>query len=306
MEPLYHRHRGRRRRHRRSYRRRSGIAGAILRSLAFLLMVAVCVAGLRLVSGGNHFADKWGGLRPAARNRSLSVLAGPQAGAIQARNRRLVYPYSVIPGGISSADELREAAAHDATVAEHYAGFDYKVARVVEVDRPRLVYLSYRRGGQIHWTRKQASLHPGEKLITDGRITARTRCGNQVSVLPQANTLPDEPLIAELDRPDALASGREFPSSFDSSLLQVDPVIPIGPGPTASGPLVGPGPPGVTVPFPIGPPIIGGGACVPSKKNNFCKSVPPPPPPEVPEPGTIVLVASGAAAVFARFHHKRH
>ena len=308
MEPLCHRHRHRvrRRRHRRSYRRRSGIAGAILRSLAFLLIVAVCVAGLRLVSGGNRFADKWGGPRPAARNRSLSVLAGPQAGRIQARDRRLVYPYSLIPGGISSADELREAAAHDATVAEHYAGFDYKVARVVEVDRPRLVYLSYRRGGQIHWTRKQASLHPGEKLITDGRITARTRCGNQVSVLPQANTLPDEPLIAELDRPDALASGREFPSSFDSSWLQVDPVIPIGPGPTASGPLVGPGPPGVTVPFPIGPPIIGGGACVPSKKNNFCKSVPPPPPPpEVPEPGTIVLVASGTAAVFSRFHHKR-
>jgi len=306
LEPLYHRHRACRRRHRRSYRGRAGVAGAILRSLAFLLLVAICVAGLRLVSGDvQHFADKWVGPRPAARNRSLAVLAGPQAGAILARNRRLVYPYSVVPGGVSSADELREVAAHDATVAEHYAGFDYKVARVVEVDRPRLVYLSYRRGGQIHWTRKQASLHPGEKLITDGRITARTRCGNQVSVLPQANTLPDEPLIAELDRPDAVASGREFPPSFDSSLLQVDPVIPIGPGPTASGPLVGPGPPGVTVPFPIGPPIIGGGACVPSKKNNFCKSVPPPPP-EVPEPGTIVLVVSGAAAVFARFHHKRH
>ena len=311
LKPLYHRHshRGRRRRHRRlsSYRRRSGIAGAILRSLAFLLLVAICVAGLRLVSGGMYrFTGKWGGSPPVAQNRSLSVLAGPQAAAIPARNRRLVYPYSVIPGGVSSADELREAAAHDATVAEHYAGFDYARARVIEVDRPRLVYLSYRRGGQIHWTSKQANLHPGEKLITDGRITARTRCGNQVSVLPQADTLPDEPLIAELDRPDAVASGREFPSSFDSSLLQVDPGIPIGPGPVAEGPLVGPGPPGVTVPFPIGPPIIGGGACVPSKKNNYCKSVPPPPPPEVPEPGTMVLVLSGAAAVFARFRHKRH
>jgi hypothetical protein len=286
------------------------VAGAVVRSLAFLLLVAICVAGLRLASEGiHHYTDNWGRPQPAARTQSLSVLAGPQAGAVQGRNRRLVYPYSVIPGGVSSADELREAAAHDETVAAHYAGFDYQRARVIEVDRPQLVYLSYRRGGQIHWTSKQASLHKGEKLITDGKITARTRCGNQVSVLPQANTSPEEPLIAELDRPDAVASGIEFPASFNSNLLQVDPVMPIGPGSAAGGTLVGPGPPGVTAPFPIGPPIIvGAGGCAPKKtgpndpKNDKCKPLPPP---EVPEPGTMVLVLSGAAAVFARFRHKR-
>jgi hypothetical protein len=292
----------------RSHRRRSGAVGAIVRSLAFLLLVVVCVGGLRVVSNGiHHYTDRWRQSQPADSNHSLSVLAGPHAAAIQARNRRLVYPYSVIPGGVSSGDELREIAAHDATVAAHYAGFDYGRARVIEVDRPRLVYLSYRRGSQVYWTLKQASLHPGEKLLTDGKITARTRCGNQVSVLPQANTSPEEPLIAELDRPDAVASGTEFPSSFDSNLLQVDPGMPIGPGTTAGGPLVGPGPPGVSMPFPIGPPALGGGSCVPSKKNNYCKSVPPEPPPApVPEPGTMVLVVSGAAAVFARFRQKRH
>jgi hypothetical protein len=205
---------------------------------------------------------------------------------------------------------LREAADHDSTVAAHYAGFDYKRARVIEVDRPRLVYLSYRKGGQVFWTRKQASLRPGEQLLTDGKITARTRCGNQVSVLPQANTLPEEPLIAELDRPDAVASGTEFPSRFDSSLLQVDPAMPIGPGSSAAGgPLVGPGPPGVSMPFPVGLPIAGhgsngGGGCVPSQINNNCN--PAPPPETVPEPGTVVLVFSGAAAVFARFRQKRY
>ena len=311
MEPLHHRHSSRRR-HRR-HRRPAGLTGAMVRSLAFLLLVVVGVAGLRLVSEGIHlYSDHWGRPQSANQSQSLSLLAGPQAAAIQARNRRLVYPYSVIPGGVSSADELRQAADHDSTVAAHYAGFDYKRARLIEVDRPRLVYLSYRRGGQIHWTRKQASLHRGEKLLTDGRITARTRCGNQVSVLPQANTLPDEPLIAELDRPDAVASGTEFPSSFGSSLLNVDPVMPIGPGSTAGGSLVGPGPPGVSMPFPVGLPIPGGGGagCVPKKtgtddpKNNKCK--PEPPPETVPEPGTMVLVLSGAAAVFARFRQKRH
>jgi hypothetical protein len=281
----------------------------MVRSFAFLLLVVVCVAGLRLVSEGIHYTNNWVGPQPVDRNHTLSVLAGPQELAIQARNHRLVYPYSVIPGGVSSADELHEAAAHDATVAAHYAGFDYRRARVIEVGRPRLVYLSYRRGGQVYWTRKQASLHPGEKLITDGQITARTRCGNRVSVLPQARTLPEEPLIAELDRPDAVASGAEFPSSFNSNLLQVDPPMPFGPGSTAGGPLVGPGPPGVSMPFPVGLPITGGGGCVPKtsgpdgQKNN-CK--PEPPPETVPEPGTVVLVLSGSVAVFARFRRKRH
>jgi len=289
-----------------------------VRSFAFLLLVVVCVAGLRLASEGiQHYADKWGRPQATGLNRSLSAIAGPQAGVIQARNRRIVYPYSVVPGGVISADELREAATHDASVAEHYAGFDYRRAKVIEVDRPRLVYLSYRRGGQIFWTRKQASLHPGEKLLTDGRITARTRCGNRVSVLPQANTSAHEPLIAELDRPDALASGMESPSSgFNSSLLG-EPVMPAGPAPTGGGSTpggsladggtpVGMGP-GVFVPFPGVPPISSGGGCVPTKtgtdpQKKGCKPVPPP---EVPEPGTVVLVLSGAAAIFARFRLKR-
>ena len=293
----------------RSRRRRSGIGGAIARSLAFLFLLIVVVAGLRLVSDGiHHFTDQWGRPQPPGRSHSLAALAGPQRRAFQARNRRVVYPYSVIPGGVSSAAELRDAAAHDTVVAEHYAGFDYSRARVVEVDRRQLVYLSYRRGGQIRWTRKQASLHPGEKLLTDGKITARTRCGNQVSVLPQANTAPDEPMIAELDRPDAVASGIEFPATFNSSLMSVEPVIPTGPGPTVSGIPLFPGPPGVSVPFPITPPIVGGGGglCDPKKMQddpkNKCKTVPPP---EVPEPGTMVLVLSGAAAVFARSRQKR-
>jgi hypothetical protein len=219
-----------------------------------------------------------------------------------------VYPYSVVPGGVASADELREAAEHDPPVSEHYAGFDYKRARLVEVDQPKLVYLSYRRGDKILWTRKQASLHKGEKLLTDGHITARARCGNQVSVLPQANTSPDEPTIAELDRPDSLASGMErmFPSDFDSKLLDLDPGMPLGPASSlpanwfAGGP-----PPGGFIPLPIGGGVGIPGkpqTCPPGDTSPACmhNPPPPPPPPAVPEPGTIVLVASGAAALIAR------
>jgi hypothetical protein len=208
---------------------------------------------------------------------------------------------------VRSADELREIAKHDPVVAQHYSGFDYARAHVVEVEHPKLVYLSYRRGGQIHWTSKQAMLRVGEKLLTDGRITARTRCGNQVSVLPQTNIAPNEPEMAELERPDAVASGREelFPQSASS--LQLDPLTAIGP-PFGAFPQ-----PSTFMPLPIsggGVPIPGG--CVADKKNSAtktskddCTHNPPPPPPTIPEPGTFVLVLSGAAALYARARTRR-
>ena len=298
----YSRSRGRRRRGRRN------AAGIVIRSMAFLAILTGIVAGLRWlqeprlpVVGDNAVSN--------SAVRFPSTFAGPQ---VQARNRRPVYPYSVVPGGVGSAEELREVADHDPVVSEHYAGFDYRLARVIEVNQPRLVYLSYRRGGKIFWTRKQASLHVGEKLLTDGHITARTRCGNQVSVLPQANISPQEPTIAELDRPDAMASGmyQAGPSDFDSRLFNLDPGLPLGPASSLPGNLFAGGPPpGAFMPLPIGgvslnPPT--GHACPPNttQTSQGCSSQsppppPPPPPPAVPEPTTILLVATGAATVLA-------
>ena len=237
-------------------------------------------------------------------------------------NRRLVYPYSVIPGGISSAEELREIAEHDPVVAVHYSGFDYRNARLVAVTSPRLVYLSYRRNDKIFWTHRQATLHPGEKLLTDGRTTARTRCGNQISVLPQANISPAEPMMAELERPDAVASGIEhlFPEKLESNLFQIDPEVPAGPL-SPRGPLRGSVLPGAFMPLPIGPsvgpvlashpptsnppsgaPPVGNPPTANPPVDNPPASNPPTetPLPGVPEPGTAVLMVSGAIAIVLR------
>jgi hypothetical protein len=300
-------HRVGRRRRRKSSRIRESSA-VFIRGFAFLLLVVACVAGVRWISGGTYRSAYQQTTSTSAHALSLSALAGPSAGTVSAHNRRTVYPYSIVPGGVTSPVELREAAAHDATVAAHYAGFNYARGRVVEVRQPRLVYLSYRRGNRVYWSRKQVSLHPGEKLLTDGNITARTRCANQVSVLPQAETSPEEPSMAELDRPDAVASGIErFPSALDSSLLSFDPGMPIGPGSPIGGTFAGP--PGVFVPLPVGGPVAGPGVgCPPSKtkstsaKDKSC--TPQPPVPAVPEPGSIVLVLSGAAAILARYRVK--
>jgi hypothetical protein len=209
----------------------------------------------------------------------------------------MFYPYSVVPGGVRTPEELREAGAHDRVVSEHYAGFDFRKARVVEVRHAELVYLSYRIGEQIYWTTKKVTLHSGEKLITDGKITARTRCGNQVSALPQKMASSQEPSLAQFDGPIGSSTRDPFPENFHSALesrpvpgwgtqgLGLAGLIALGPGgssPSGSGYL------------PIGSPLVPGSSCSNGgASGGTCGtgtgSGPGTPSVPVPEPGTFQL-----------------
>jgi hypothetical protein len=272
----------------------------IFRVTAFLALAVMCVAGVQLFSNRSRIFETKA-KSPLSTPSSTAYLAEFQdAPKIQARSRRLVYPYSIVPGGVSSADELRQAAAHDSVVAGHYAGFNYQRAHLVQVKQAQKVYLSYRLHNKVYWTVRQASLHVGEKLLTDGTVTARSRCGNQVSVLPHVATSPEEPTLAELDRPDAIASGIEgLAASPESKLLAIDPALPFGPSHTgATGIVGGAGPPGVFVPPPIGGGGPGGGGGNGGGGGGGGH------PPETPEPGTIVLVLSGAGIIFARYRKR--
>lgn len=137
---------------------------------------------------------------------------------------RVIYPYSVVPGGVRTPAELKAVSEHDPAVREHYSRFDFSKARVVTVYQPRLVYLSYRIGDKIYWTTKKVSLHKGEKLITDGTITARARCGNRVASLPQKYGFAREPSAAILDQPifnqpiGGSSTEIPFPKDFHSAL----------------------------------------------------------------------------------------
>ena len=299
----------------RGRRRKTQTAVSLLyRSVAFITVLVGILAGLRFLSKPvQHVVSN-----DVIIKKSIPLPSPFSGTPAQSARRRVVYPYSVIPGGVASADELKEVAGHDPVVAQHYAGFDYKRARLAEVTGPRLVYLSYRRGEKIFWTRKQVSLHQGEKLLTDGHTSARTRCGNQVSVLPQANTSPDEPSVAELDQPDSAASGMNMamPASFQSKLLEVDPAMPIDPGSSSHGSnwFAGGRPPAGFMPMPIGGGGIGSTGklpqtCAPGDPSTACNpnspNTPPTPPAPVPEPGTILFVASGAAAIWAKMRKKK-
>jgi hypothetical protein len=112
-----------------------------------------------------------------------------------------IYPYSVVPGGVRSRPELWLAMATDPVVQRVYAEFAVNRCKLVRLQRDRWVYVSYRYGSEIFWTRHRVRLRKGEQVITDGRHMARARCGNSISEVPRAPVWNAEPPPSELERP---------------------------------------------------------------------------------------------------------
>jgi hypothetical protein len=203
-----------------------------------------------------------------------------------------VYPYSIIPGGVKNLDDLRNAAAHDFVVKSHYANFDYGRAHLVRVTQPREVYLSYRIRNTVFWTRRRARLRVGELLLTDGKITARAHCGNQISDTAKPEVSNEEPAEDILNGPVLTA--------MESPYLPIRPVLspsdlPFGqPNPPLlfGGGLIFP-----TVPY--GAPISGSCPAGEVLTDGHChvkhRS------PIVPEPPTMLLIVSGLALIAWRF-----
>jgi hypothetical protein len=234
---------------------------------------------------------------------------------------RPVYPYSVVPGGIGDVNELKWVAEHDPIVGAHYAGFNYARAQVVRLTLARTVYVSYRIGNHIYWTRRRVKLHKGEKLITDGRITARTRCANRVEETPQQQEASaTEPTPEKFDQPVGVGEGTAMqapPAAFQSALLNRPQIPALEP----SGPLTAYSPFGGGAFLPISLPPLPEGLCGPTSKkkgstgveggggtNEKKKKLGPcgtgGGPGTAPEPGTWLLFASGIVAIFWQARRK--
>jgi hypothetical protein len=267
--------------------------------------------------------------------KTLAVLAGPTSRPVEIKKSdRPVYNYSVVPGGVRGAAELRDAVLRDPQVAEHYAGFRFDRARVVHLEQATLVYLSYRKKGQIFWTKKRHPLKAGERVITDGNITGRTRCANRISVRKQLAVSPEpDPSAVELDQIEAPASLPPalvtYPAQYQTALLA-------SPGDSGSTP-TGPGTPPMLGSGPSFPPFFSGGGgggtgCESAadekrekdsgmvddeSKEKDCPTTPPVKPPvkppgkppkppvAVPEPGTVELMVIGIAGLAIACWRKR-
>ncbi len=293
----------RHRSHRRRKRiRRIAIVLAVLAFLGFGVRSASFIrASWRSFSYSylNPVNSHWAHGNPS---QNLALLAAKSVAGPIAMPRRIVYPYSVIPGGIRTPDDLRQLSEHDPVIERHYTGFDFRNARIVELDQPKLVYLSYRIGDKVFWTTKRISLRKGEKLITDGNMTARTRCANRVSESAQKGASPEEPPAAKFEEPFlGTAEQVPFPGNLMASLAPQ-----VFPGSGVEGP---PGLLSSNLPLgggfpPLFPPPIPSGSCAPTKKGTSTgtklKPCPPPVTPPIPEPGTLLLVSSGIAGIYWR------
>ena len=159
---------------------------------------------------------------------------------------RTVYPFSVIPGGVYSAEELAAAVATDPAVSAHYGDVTPAAMHVETVDAPRAAYMSYRIGDQIYWTKRKLALHDGERVLSDGSVTVRARCGNRLSDEPLLPTSDAEPPVevfeSEPAPPVVAAPVAALPNDIGPR-LSVDAVPPLAPpfealsGPGSSGPL---------------------------------------------------------------------
>jgi hypothetical protein len=172
------------RRHRRNRVLRRGLLLVVSASLAF----GVASIALQHLSPSLFRASKSGGQDGHAIDAGRNLLLLTQQESLRQIENRPVYPYSVVSGGVKSASELKWMAQHDRVVASHYAGFDYDHARIVRLLLTRTAYVSYRIGDKVYFTRHRVTLKQGETLITDGKMTARTRCGNRVEEAPQQTT----------------------------------------------------------------------------------------------------------------------
>lgn len=246
-----------------------------------------------------HVSNSTGPSRQAA-EASRNLFLRTQQEALSSMEDRPVYPYSVVPGGVRDARELKWAADHDPVVAAHYAGFDYDHARVVRLVLAGTAYVSYRIGNKVYWTRRRVTLKKGETVLTDGKITARTRCANRVEEAPQQAISASEPPALKFDEPVHPVLGTAVanpPVPYESSLLTRSTPPGLGPAPPLS--LYEPFGPGTWVP--ISPPPLPVEVCNPLRKKGGGINKKNPCAPnggEVPEPGTWLLVATGLAAVY--------
>lgn len=241
---------------------------------------------------------------------SRGILELTQQESMREIENHPVYPYSVVPGGVRSVGELKWAAEHDPVVGAHYAGFDFNHARVVVLKATLSAYVSYRIGNKVYWMRRRVSLKKGETVITDGKMTARSRCANRVEEVPQQATSSSEPPAAKFEEPVHPSTGTAFaspPAPFQSALLNRPALPGLGPAP----------PLGLYDPFgtgtwvPIAPPPLPS-ICGVGKKPTSGVVTPPDTTKkgkgdpcgsggssgEVPEPGTWLLFGTGLAAIY--------
>jgi hypothetical protein len=183
---------------RRAYLRRSMKRARLQKRAAVAAMLGVAGCAALLLHQQAQRPEREAAMAaPMAAPAAPAVL--PVAAEASPAAARRVYPYSIVPGGVSDRIELARAVMTDRVVAAHYAGFALDRASLRTVTTARAVYVSYRKGDQVYWTARKVMLAEGESVLSDGQNEIRARCGNRISDTPQLPVEVKGPDEHELD-----------------------------------------------------------------------------------------------------------
>ncbi len=256
-------------------------------ALSVLYLTSSRTAGVAIFHGTDSIA--FSSVPPFWQDQNLATR--PISGA-----DRPVYPYSVIPGGVTSSKELQARLHQDPVAAAHYRDFHAESARVIRLPNERQVYVSYRLGDRVYWSRHRITLHAGEAVLTDGVNLVRTRCGNRISETANEPTAPGEPPTEVMNHP--VVPGLPFFSPESVPTLPFWPedstafLLALGPTPQPASPGTGD----------IIPPLFPGIFCCSGSTGHSLSPGPlpqpyPPPgkPTVTPEPAALVLLIIGLA-----------
>jgi len=153
-----------------------------------------------LLVGSGHYVVK--SAKPDGRKDTIAFAASIP---------RKIYQYSVVPGGVSTPAELEAARRSDPVVAAHFADFGENT-RITTLKEDMYVYVSYRKGNKVYYTKKKHKVCKGEVVITDGKNYARTRCANRLSKIFRPPSLAfDEPTAPQFDYVDPPSAPDTFP-----------------------------------------------------------------------------------------------
>jgi len=120
-----------------------------------------------------------------------------QTASVKPRATHPVYPFSLVSGGVYSANDLARALATSNSLRAHYANFDFKHVRLIRIQNNTPAFVSYRKDGKIFWTKHKVTLDAGELVLADGHYLVRARCANQISFAPQQ---PVDPIPSDVEQ----------------------------------------------------------------------------------------------------------
>ena len=169
-------------------------------------LFAFRLSALLLLAGAVAFVCKWPELTGIYSvqdkfDHALDIAPPPDPPPVPIPSARLVYAYSVVPGGVADAADVRRAVAADPVVSEHYRGLNLARLTRVSLTADTAAYASFRKGNEVYWTTKKVRLAKGEAVLSDGTNMVRARCGNRISDAAMSGTTPQEPSTDEMDTP---------------------------------------------------------------------------------------------------------